>query len=82
MDSTGRTREVERRWAHKQALANTRISGHVPTPEFLADCEVVIVGTMIRDEAQARSLARALAMQRKADEECITPGPSDEAEGD
>jgi hypothetical protein len=30
--------------------------GHVPTPEFLADCEAVIEGTLFREEARARSL--------------------------
>ena len=46
--------EAERRFAHEQALANTRIEGHVPTPEFLADCEAVIAGTMTEDEALAK----------------------------
>ena len=58
--------EAERRFAHEQALANTRIEGHVPTPEFLADCEAVIAGTMTEDQARARSLARALAKDRAA----------------
>lgn len=58
--------EAERRFAHEQALANTRIEGHVPTPEFLADSEAVIAGTMTEDEARARSLARALAKDRAA----------------
>ena len=53
--------EAERRLAHEQALASTRIEGHVPTPEFLADSEAVIQGTMTREEAGQRSLARALA---------------------
>ena len=53
--------EAERRAAHEQALASTRIEGHVPTAEFLADSEAVIAGTMTEAEAGARSLARALA---------------------
>ena len=55
------TSKAERRLANAQALASTRIEGHVPTPEFLADCEAVIEGTMTRDQARAASLARALA---------------------
>jgi len=58
--------EAERRFANKQALASTRIEGHVPSPEFLADCEAVIAGTMTRAEARAASLARALAKDRAA----------------
>ena len=58
--------EAERRVAHEQALASTRIEGHVPTPEFLADCEAVIKGAMTDEEASQRSLARALAKDRAA----------------
>lgn len=50
----------ERRFGHEQALASTRISGHVPLPEFLDDCEAVIEGRMTYEDARARSLARAL----------------------
>jgi len=52
--------ESERRLAHEQSLASTRISGHVPRPEFLDDCEAVIEGRMTHEDARARSLARAL----------------------
>jgi hypothetical protein len=52
---------AERRLAHDQALASTRIEGHQPSVEFLADCEAVIDGRMSRDQARAASLARALA---------------------
>lgn len=58
--------EAERRLAHEQALASTRIEGHVPTPEFLVDSEAVIQGAMTREEAGQRSLARALAKDRAA----------------
>jgi hypothetical protein len=58
--------EAERRCAHEQALASTRISGHVPTPEFLADMEATIKGTMTNEEARAASLARALAKDQAA----------------
>jgi hypothetical protein len=40
------TSKAARRLAHEQALASTRIEGHQPSPEFLADCEAVIEGTM------------------------------------
>ena len=60
------TTKAERRLAHEQALASSRISGHVPSPEFLADCEAVIEGTMTNEEARARSLARALAKDTAA----------------
>jgi hypothetical protein len=51
---------AQRRLAHEQALASTRIEGHVPTAEFLADCAAVVAGSMTRDQARAASLARAL----------------------
>ena len=58
--------EAERRFAHEQALASSRIEGDVPTAESLADTEAVIVGKMTPEEARARSLARALAKDRAA----------------
>jgi hypothetical protein len=58
---TETTTKAERLLAHDQALASTRIEGHAPTPEFLADCAAVIEGTMTREQARAASLARALA---------------------
>ncbi len=58
--------EAERRLAHEQALASTRIEGHVPTPEFLADSKAVIKGAMTEEQARAASLARALADERAA----------------
>lgn len=58
--------KAQRRLAHEQALASTRIEGHEPTPEFLADCEAVIEGSMTRDQARAASLARALAKDKAA----------------
>ena len=60
------TTEAQRRYANEQALASTRIEGHVPTPEFLADCEAVIAGTMTEEQARAASLARALAKDHAA----------------
>ena len=67
------TSKAQRRLAHEQALASTRISGHKPSPEFLADAEAVIEGDMTIEQARAASLARALAEDRAiaaaADEE-------------
>nr|WP_317623808.1 antitoxin VbhA family protein [Acidovorax sp. SUPP3334] len=53
--------KAQRRMAHEQALASTRIEGHQPCPEFLADCQDVVDGAMTRDQARAASLARAQA---------------------
>lgn len=58
---------AERRAHLDQALASTRLEGHMPTPEFLADCEDYIAGRITRDEIMARSTARALATERAAD---------------
>lgn len=59
--------DAARRIAHEQALASTRLEGHEPTPEFLADAEAVLAGTMTPAQARAASLARALAAERAAD---------------
>jgi hypothetical protein len=56
------TTKAQRRVAHEQALASTRIEGHQPSAEFLTDCEAVIEGSMTREQARAASLARALAL--------------------
>jgi hypothetical protein len=57
--------EAKRRHAIAQALASTRLEGHIPTREFLADCEAVTAGTMTGEEARARSLARVMEEQRR-----------------
>jgi hypothetical protein len=54
---------AERRWANRQALANASIEGYVPSAEFLAECEAVVLGTMTEEEARARIRARALTME-------------------
>lgn len=51
-------KKVELRWAIEQAQASSRIEGHIPTPEHLADCEAVIAGTMTFDEAVAAGIKR------------------------
>lgn len=60
--------EAEHRYNMEQALANTRLAGHEPTAEFLADCEAVIRGQMTREEARARILARAMEMTKHENE--------------
>jgi len=50
--------ECERGWWCRQALASTCIEGHVPTPEFLADCAACVAGEISSEDARARSLAR------------------------
>jgi hypothetical protein len=58
--------EAERRWNYRQAIANTRIEGHVPDAEFLADCEAVIKGEETHDQVLERDIQRALAEDRAA----------------
>lgn len=66
LNQTAETAQAERRWASEQALASASVEGHVPTPEFLQDCQAVVDGTLTTDEAAARSLARALAAAKAA----------------
>ena len=58
--------EQDRRDSMDQALANTRIEGHVPTPEFLADCERFVRGEITQEDIRAASLARARNVERVA----------------
>jgi hypothetical protein len=53
------TAKEERRDAMAQALANTRIAGHEPTPRFLNDVAAVVEGTMTYEQAIFASAARA-----------------------
>lgn len=55
----------QRRVAADQALASTRLEGHVPTPEFVADCQAVVAGTLTTEQARARSLARVIHEQHR-----------------
>lgn len=43
----------------EQALASTRISGHEPTPEYLADCQAFIEGQLSVEELRERIIERA-----------------------
>ncbi len=65
------TTQEERRDAMAQALANTRLAGHEPTPRFLADVAAVVAGTMTYDQAVHASEARARSRNRSE-----PPGPS------
>ena len=58
--------EARHRYWMEDAIANTRIEGHEPSPEFLADCERLVRGEMPSDEVGAASLRRALAADAAA----------------
>jgi Antitoxin VbhA len=49
---------AERRFFVNQALATTRIEGHVPSAEFLADCEAYVAGRLTTQQMRATILAR------------------------
>lgn len=51
-----------------QVLASTRLSGHVPTPEFLADCEDYIAGRIALEGILARTVDRELGTKRATDD--------------
>ena len=53
------TTKAERRYAIEQGLANTRIEGHKPTSDFLADCNAVVEGSLSIDQAIKASVVRA-----------------------
>lgn len=53
------TSKAERRYAMDQALASARIEGHQPTPEFLANVEMVVDGRMTYEQAVRASAVRA-----------------------
>jgi Antitoxin VbhA len=53
-----KTSEAERRFFVNQALATTRIEGHVPSAEFLADCEAYVAGHLTTQQMRDTILAR------------------------
>lgn len=57
---------AERRMRLEQALANTRIEGHQPRPEFLADMQAMITGQLGAEEVRRRIIERAQAADRRA----------------
>lgn len=58
--------KAERRMRLEQALANTRIEGHEPTAEFLADMDAMIEGALTPEQARQRIIARAQAADEVA----------------
>lgn len=60
--------KAKRHWINEQALASSCIEGHLPSQEYLADCQALVDGTMTNEEAGARSLARARAADKIASE--------------
>lgn len=59
----GRT-SAQRRLHLEQALENTRISGHEPTAEYLADLEALLAGSLNEDEVRQRIIDRAIESDR------------------
>jgi hypothetical protein len=66
MNKITNTTEAQRHANLEQALANTRIEGHVPCEEFAADVDAVARGEMSADEAREASLRRALEADAKS----------------
>ena len=56
---------AERRMRLEQALASTRIEGHQPSPEFLADMEALITGQLDAEEVRRRIIERAQSADRQ-----------------
>ena len=52
-----------RQVAIDQAIANTRIEGHEPTPEFTADAAAFVAGKLTPEQMIARALERAKAIE-------------------
>lgn len=57
---------AERRMRLEQALASTRIEGHQPSPELLADMEAMVTGQLSAGEVRRRIIARAQEADRRA----------------
>lgn len=57
---------AERRMRLEQALASTRIEGHEPGPEFLADMEAMVTGQLSAEEVRRRIIERAHEADRRA----------------
>lgn len=55
--------ESEGRLFMRQAIANTVIEGHNPSPEFLRDAEKVVIGVMTTEQAIEAAAARAKAKE-------------------
>ncbi|MFG6448912.1 antitoxin VbhA family protein [Roseateles sp. BYS180W] len=57
---------AERRMRLEQALASTRIDGHQPGAEFLADMEAMVTGQLSAEEVRRRIVERAQEADRRA----------------
>lgn len=57
---------AERRMRLEQALANTRIEGHQPSAEFLADMQAMVDGQLSAEEVRRRIIERAQSADRTA----------------
>ena len=57
---------AERRMRLEQALASTRIEGHQPSAEFLADMQAMVDGQLSAEEVRRRIIERARAADRRA----------------
>ena len=56
---------AERRMRLEQALASTRIEGHQPSGEFLADMQAMVDGQLSDEEVRRRIIERARAADRR-----------------
>ena len=56
---------AERRMRLAQALASTRIEGHQPSGEFLADMQAMVDGQLSDEEVRRRIIERARAADRR-----------------
>lgn len=65
---------AERRMRLEQALASTRIEGHVPTPEFLADMEAMVTGQLSAEEVRRRVIERAQEADRRGGRAVLSAG--------
>ncbi|MBB2486263.1 antitoxin VbhA family protein [Mitsuaria sp. WAJ17] len=57
---------AERRMRLEQALASTRIEGHQPSAEFLADMQAMVTGQLGAEEVRRRIIERAREADRRA----------------
>lgn len=57
---------AERRMRLEQALANARIEGHTPSPEFLAETEAIVTGQLSAEDVRRRIIERAQEADRQA----------------
>lgn len=64
--ATPRRRSVAKRSMRlEQALASTRLEGHQPNAEFLADMQAMVDGQLSAEEVRGRIIERARAADRR-----------------